>query len=81
MSDPLLALASVTPEQLEAPRMCLVGKLYLSLDEARAAALRHLVEESSHSAPRIARACQEAGVSVAISTVSAHRRRDCACPA
>ena len=80
MSDSLLGLAAVTPNDLKPPRICIVGKLYASLDPDRSAALRHLVEESGHSAVRISKACQDAGVALSHNMVSTHRRRDCQCP-
>lgn len=78
--DPLAALAASTPLDYRA-RECRVVRALKALDEARAATLRHLIEESGHSAPRIAQACKEAGVDLTKDAIQVHRRKDCQCPA
>jgi hypothetical protein len=60
---------------------CAIVRAIAALPEETGRTLRHLIDESGHSALRIEKACRDAGIPLGHSVISRHRRRDCNCPA
>ena len=77
--DPLTALANAPARS---PKQCVVARL-IEVEEQRESPrpLRYLVEESEHSAQKVAAAARSAGLLLSAESVRVHRRGACICSA